>query len=115
MHKSSRRTAHWFAVVAVDQAGNALDEVTPETATPVDIVAPENPGSLTIQPFENRLILYFSPSTDSGGDLSGYRIYLDDSTEGSALSADAVSFEKIGLSPATAYDFRLTARDTDGN
>ncbi|MEH0019208.1 MAG: right-handed parallel beta-helix repeat-containing protein [Desulfobacter sp.] len=111
----ARRTVHWFAVVAVDHTGNALETVTPASAEPVDVVAPENPTGLGIQSFTDRLVLNFTSSTDSHGDLAGYRVYLDGSSQHTPLAPDAVVFEKTGLSLATACDFKLTAVDTDGN
>ena len=110
-----RNTPYWFAVIAVDTAGNAMDEATPATTTPVDVIAPENPASLTVQPFETSIILGFTPSQNSHNDLAGHRLYLDDSTTPTSIPVDATQYEQTNLTSATAYTFKLTAVDADGN
>ena len=52
----TKGTTYWFAVVAVDVMGNALNTVTPVTCVPTDIVPPEDVTNLNVQSFENKLI-----------------------------------------------------------
>ncbi|MFH0725596.1 MAG: right-handed parallel beta-helix repeat-containing protein, partial [Pseudomonadota bacterium] len=111
----SRHTTYWFAVAAVDQGGKMTDAVTSISAAPVDIIAPENVSHITAQCFDDRLILNWTHSVNTGGDLSGYKIYFEEETEGAPVPADQRSFEKTGLTAATGYQFKVTAVDTDGN
>ena len=110
-----RNTQYWFAVIACDQAGNARDTAAPAQTTPVDIIAPENPSDLSIQSFNDHLALSFTASSNSHGDLAGYRVYLNGGTQATFLSPDATGYHKTGLTPATRYTFKLTAVDEDGN
>jgi RHS repeat-associated protein len=111
----TRGTTYWFAVVAVDQSGNFLTNVTPVQALPVDREAPENVTGLSVVSYENKLLLIWQPSVNSDGDLAGYRLYIDGVAEANGISAGATQFEKTGLQPATGYAFRLTCLDADGN
>ncbi len=108
-------TRYFFAVVAEDTKGNALNSVTPVTATPLDTVAPENPSNLTIECFDDRLIFSWTHSLDSYGDLAGYTIYFSGDVQGINFLPTTSVFDKPGLSPATGYDFKITAYDSDGN
>ena len=111
----TRNTPYFFAVVAVDDAGNALETVTPVTATPNDTLAPENATGLYVQCFENKLVLNWQHSTDTDGDLLKYKVYVNGEPEGLDLVASENRFEKTGLTLATAYDFKITSIDADEN
>ena len=111
----TRLTPYFFAVVAVDNSGNFLEDVTPVSATPNDIVPPENVTNLWADCFATGLILYFQHSADSGNDLAGYKVYFNGDTTGEAIAATQNSLEKSDLAPATAYDFKVTSIDVDGN
>ncbi len=111
----TRGTAYWFAVVAVDVSGNFLRDVAPVSAVPLDVEAPEDATVLNVTCFEDRLILSWQASANTGGDLAGYRIKVGGVAEGGDIPADALTYEKTGLSPASAYEFTLTAFDADGN
>ncbi|HSM75334.1 MAG TPA: Ig-like domain-containing protein, partial [Desulfobacterales bacterium] len=106
---------YWFAVVAVDRLGNALTAVSPVSAAPSDGVAPEDVVGLAVSAYDDRLGFTWQPSADSAGDLAGYRVFFNAAPEGGVLSADQTAFEIGGLSPATAYPFRICALDHDGN
>jgi|GEM_PF-2351211 len=111
----SRDTTYYFAVVAVDLAGNFLTAVTPVTGTPVDIVPPEDVTGLDVQRTETDLIFSWAPSADSYGDLAGYSVYFDGDTTGETLDPAVNTYAKTSLTPATAYPIRVTAVDNDGN
>ena len=108
-------TRYFFAVVAEDTKGNALNSITPVTATPLDKVAPENPTNLNIDCFNERLIFSWTHSIDSYGDLEGYRVYFSGDVQGINLATTVSVFDKPGLSPATGYPFKITSYDADGN
>ncbi|BBO91770.1 hypothetical protein DSCOOX_49500 [Desulfosarcina ovata subsp. ovata] len=101
----------WFTVVAVDKMGNLNTAVTPVSATLEDIQAPENVTGLTVDAQADSLTFSWTASTDSVGDLAGYRVYLDDATEYAALAADQLSHSLTGLAAAEAHTFRITAID----
>ena len=106
---------YWFAVVAVDRLGNALSAVSPVSAAPSDVLAPEDVAGLAVNAHDDRLRFTWQPSADSAGDLAGYRVFFNAAAEGEALSAEQTAFEIGGLNPATAYPFRICAVDHDGN
>ncbi|MFY9943505.1 MAG: fibronectin type III domain-containing protein, partial [Desulfobacterales bacterium] len=70
---------------------------------------------LAVSAHDDRLHFTWQPSADSAGDLAGYRVFFNSAAEGDALSAEQNAFEVSGLSPATAYPFRICALDHDGN
>jgi RHS repeat-associated protein len=109
----TKGTAYWFAVVAVDVMGNALDLVTSLSGVPVDTVPPANVTSLQVACYEDRLV--FSWTEPEDGDFAGYRIYFNNAAEGIALASGVTAYEGTSLSPATAYPFRITTNDQDGN
>ncbi|MCP4570401.1 MAG: fibronectin type III domain-containing protein, partial [FCB group bacterium] len=115
IHNLERGVAFWFAVAAVDAAGNVANTVDAIPGTPVDATPPEDPEDLTVQSFEDRLIFNWSPSADSDGDLAGYKVYFNNDETGVSIPADPNSYEAAGLNPASEYPVRITAVDNDGN
>jgi len=104
---------YYFAVVAVDVNGNLNTSVTPVTATLSDVAPPEDITKLQAQSFTDKLLLSWTHSANSAGDLSGYKVY-QDTTLVDTLAATTNTFELTGLSAATAYPIKVTAFDTDG-
>jgi RHS repeat-associated protein len=104
---------YYFAVVAIDVNGNLNTSVTPVTATLSDVVPPEDITKLQAQSFVDKLLLSWTHSANSAGDLSGYKVY-QDTTLVDTLAATTNTFELTGLSAATAYPIKVTAFDTDG-
>lgn len=111
----TKGTTYWFAVVAVDLMGNALSAVTPVSAVPPDTIPPHNVTNLQVTCYENRLVFSWTVAADPDGDLAGYRVYFNNAPDGLSLNPDVTSHEQTGLSPATAYPFKVTAYDQDGN
>ena len=61
-------TIYFFAVVAVDYAGNADSTITgdPVSGSPVDVVAPEDVTDFKVlERYSDRLVLNWRPSADS--------------------------------------------------
>lgn len=110
-----RDTTYYFAVVAHDEAGNVLTNVTPVAVTTRDAVAPENPGALSFLCTRSNLTVRWVASLDSAGDLSGYKIYKDNATPGVSVGSGVTEYLWTGLPPATGYQFRVTALDASGN
>ncbi len=106
-------TIYYFAVVAVDRAGNAQSEVTPIAVAPVDTAAPSNVTNVQVESHADRLL--FSWAHSPAGDLGGYRVYFDGAAEALVLAVDQASYEAAGLDPASVHTFRITAVDTQGN
>jgi len=111
----TRGQTYWFAVVVVDHVGNALTAVTPVSGVPTDILPPEDVSNLRIQCFSESLRFMWDHSADSSQDLAGYFVYFNGAQSGVSLSPTMDSFEQDALSPASAYDFRVTAFDQSGN
>ncbi|MBW0149235.1 Ig-like domain-containing protein [Marinobacter arenosus] len=111
-----------LAVVAQDQAGLRLNEVTSVALTPVDVIAPEDVSSLEVSSTATSLKLRWAPV--SADDLAGYRVYIDKqgTVESQDLPADSVTlvdggveFLIEGLEPAASSPVRVTTYDQDGN
>ena len=109
----TRETTYFFAVLAVDLAGNVLTTVTPVVGVFTDTIAPEEVTNLKLSSFENRLVFAWDHSADSADDLVSYRIYFNGAATGTTLDSGLNTFEQTNLSPATAYPFRITAFDND--
>ena len=109
----TRNTTYFFAVVAVDLAGNALTSATPVVGVFTDTMAPEEVTNLRVQSFANRLVFAWDHSADSAEDLASYRVYFNGDATGTTLDSGLNSFEQTDLSPATAYPFRITTYDND--
>ncbi|MCJ8503060.1 fibronectin type III domain-containing protein [Desulfatitalea alkaliphila] len=107
-------TPYWFAVVAVDLAGQFTPAVTAVTATPFDRLAPGEVRQLAVASHADRLVFSWQPPDSPQSTLAGYRVYFDD-TAAEALPADAVHYERTGLAPSGAYPFRITGVSAQGN
>ncbi len=106
-----------FAVVAVDQAGLALDVATSTATVPKDIVAPEDASALSVRSSATSLQLSWQPSANTAGDLAGYAVYVGGSDpQRIALPSDADLFYELSdLAQGSATPLRLVAVDQDGN
>nr|WP_320192686.1 right-handed parallel beta-helix repeat-containing protein [uncultured Desulfobacter sp.] len=111
----TKGSTYYFAVIAVDTKGNALSSVTPVTAVPTDIVAPEDITDLAVQCGSTELTFSFTPSADTYGDLAGYKVYFNGDTDGTTLAETETTYTATGLSSATSYPVTIKAVDEDGN
>jgi RHS repeat-associated protein len=109
----TKGTTYWFAVVAVDVMGNALDTVTSLSGVPVDTVPPANVTNLQVACYEDRLV--FSWTEPEDWDFAGYKIYFNSAPKGIVAASGLTSHQETSLTPATAYPFRITTTDRDGN
>ena len=82
-----------------------VDETTP----------PEEITNLHIDSFEDSVILQWSSSPDTDGDLVEYRLYFNNATTPVVLSKETISYEVTDLTPASAYPVRITAVDGNDN
>ena len=109
----SSGTKYNFTVRAKDAAGNISGDSNTATITTVapDTQAPVAPSLTASNATETTVDLSWSGATDNVG-VTGYDVYQD----GSLLtSTSATSYQAIGLSSATTYNFTVRAKDTAGN
>ncbi|MFO7716585.1 fibronectin type III domain-containing protein, partial [Desulfosarcina sp.] len=108
--------------VTVD-SGNAISEINEDNNTlSADLPAisdynpPENISGLALTDSRKTSLTFaWSHSVNTIGDLAGYKLYFNGATEAELLPAAQSSMQKAGLSPASAYDIRITAYDHAGN
>jgi len=109
-------TAYNYAVLAVDNAGNASMSASASGTTPacVDGTAPSAPTGLTVAAAScSQINLSWAASTDTGGSgLSGYYIYRG----GVFLKQVAgTSTSDASLAASTSYSYAVSAVDNAGN
>ncbi|MFH1613961.1 MAG: CARDB domain-containing protein, partial [Planctomycetota bacterium] len=109
----TKGNTYYFAVVAVDLMGNALNSVTSVSGVPSDIFPPPDVTNLSVQSFETGLIFTWTHS--AGSDLAGYKVYFDNDTQGVLLPATQNTYEKTGLNSSTGYPCKVSAIDEDEN
>jgi len=105
--------------VATDNAGatgtSALANITVNPVTTPDTTAPSVPAGLSAPSVTSSSVtLTWTASTDNAGGsgIAGYDVYRNGSLVGSPTS---VGYTDSGLSAATAYNYRVRARDNAGN
>jgi chitodextrinase len=108
-------TSYRYRSVAYDAAGNtspASNEVSATTLPAADTKRPTVPsGVKAVVASSYGIDLSWTPSTDNVG-VTGYRIYRNGSL---ITTAATVSYGDGGLSPATAYTYKISAFDAAGN
>ncbi|HEB85795.1 MAG TPA: hypothetical protein ENI68_02095, partial [Gammaproteobacteria bacterium] len=108
-----RGQQYYFAVVATDTFGNANLTVTTVSVATADTQAPEEVTNLNVNAAADSLIIQWTASADSKGDLAGYRVYFNG---GSATDVSlATSYTINTLTAATAYPIRVTTYDNEDN
>ena len=99
-----------------DSANLDWESVTVTSGTAAtDTTAPTTPSGLAVSgtPTSSSVALAWSASTDAVG-VTGYEVFQGSGTTPVATST-GTSATVSGLSPATAYTFRVKARDAAGN
>ena len=81
----------------------------------VFLTPPEDVTNMRVNSFDDRVVLHWTHSADTAGDLAGYRVYFNDSPTITSLDAALNTFEVTGLAPASMYPVRVTSVDDDGN
>ncbi|WP_394327626.1 discoidin domain-containing protein [Paenibacillus macquariensis] len=111
-------TAYSYKVKAVDAAGNlsansntATATTTATTPTP-DTQAPTAPSNLTTTVISsNQINLNWTASTDNVG-VVGYQVFRGSTQVGTPTGT---TFNDTGLTPSTAYSYKVKAIDAAGN
>jgi chitodextrinase len=117
----SANTAYTYRVQARDAAGNVSGAAAASATTPAaaDTTAPSQPANLTASAqSSSQIALAWTASTDNVG-VAGYRI---ERCQGAACTnfaevatTTSPSYNDSSLSAATAYSYRVIARDAAGN
>ena len=108
-------TSFVYTVQALDAAGNASAQSPQASATTpaaLDTIPPSTPTNLAGSAVSaTQINLSWSPSTDNDG-VAGYRLYRNGAV---AITLASNTYQDSGLSPATAYTYRVDAVDATGN
>jgi chitodextrinase len=111
-------TAYSYRVAAYDAAGNvsaqssALTVTTAPTSPPADTSPPSSPTALQSSSVTSTsLTLSWQASTDNTA-VTGYRIFRNGTQ---VATTSATTLNQTGLTPSTAYSFRVAAHDAAGN
>lgn len=112
-------TTYRYEVAAHDAAGNTsarssppVSATTPAASGGGDTTPPAVPTDLTASANSSSQIqLSWTASTDNVG-VAGYNVYRDDAKVGTATVA---GYTDTGLSPSTAYAYKVAAFDAAGN
>lgn len=106
-------TAYYFALVALDAAGNTATAAT-ASATPADSAPPAAPAGVKAGVGDSRVVLTWTGNTEP--DLAGYRVYRDGSTTPvNAALLTGSAFTDSSLTNGTSYSYVVTAVDSAGN
>jgi len=109
----AQNTSYAYTLKAVDEAGNVSDFTPAVTVkTLLDNVAPTAPANLRLTDANpTNVTLAWDAATDNFG-VTGYVVYRGATEVG---STPGTSFRVTGLSPLTALQFTVQARDQVGN
>ncbi len=109
---------YYFAVVPVDASGNSDPSVHAVAAVPEDVAAPEDISNLAANAWHdgssNVVVLSWTPSVNSKGDLADQVLYFDAGAgydAGTSLGSAAVTYTKTGLADSVWYKFKITTKD----
>lgn len=110
-------TTYWFAVTALDEAGNSSERSAPVDAALADDTAPAVPQNLSARPQDGAADLSWDAVADA--DLAGYQVYVATGPDGPwAEHGDRVTGTSAtvgGLTNGTEYWFSVAAVDARGN
>lgn len=110
-------TRYYFVIRAVDTHANQSD-LSAEASEVIDTIPPVSPTGLAATPGDSSVDLTWTPSPEP--DLAGYNAWFKLSsdtawTKANATLLVAASFTVTGLTNGSAYDFAVSAVDTEPN
>lgn len=119
----ARNTTYFYAVVARDNAGLALSNVTSVALAPVDATAPSNPNSASFLCGRTNLTVVWVAPGNADGDLAGFRVYVTNETSGALVpyvpvdppATSVHQYARGGFTNSSRYRFRITSFDETGN
>ncbi|UYM04017.1 choice-of-anchor D domain-containing protein [Solicola gregarius] len=116
-------TTYYYAVVTVDQAGNASPSSEIASATPTDTTAPGAPAGLAATGGDGLVELAWDASADS--DVTGYRVYRGDTADvatgvgATPISGDTplatLAYTDTDVDNDSTYFYVVVAVDGHGN
>ena len=100
-------TTYVFTVTAVGEDGDESSPSEPASVTTPDFTPPTVPENVDATAVgTGRIDLVWSPSSDGESGISGYRVFRD----GDEIAVSvATEFQDGGLTPATTYEYRVSA------
>ena len=104
-------TRYYYAVSALDAAGNEGPKSPEASAVSADNLAPAVPSGLSATPGTAQVALSWNANTEP--DLAGYDV-LRDGVKVNTTRLTATSYTDTGLADGT-YSYRIVAIDTHGN
>ena len=109
-------TAYTYRVTALDAVGHESPASNSVSVTTVDGTKPTAPTNLTASAVagQNKVNLAWSAATDNTG-VTGYTVYRDDLATPLATLGPALTYTDTTVVSSTAYTYRVTALDADGN
>ena len=110
-----RSVTNFYAVVPVDAGGLFHTNVISVGVAPRDTIPPNNPADITFDCSATDLSLSWRPVSDPHFDLAGCRIYMPEDSLIGIVPPEQNFFQVSGLNPASAYDFKVSSVDNDGN
>ena len=105
-------TRYYYAVAALDAAGNEGAKSPEASAVALDNTPPAVPSGLAAVGGTEQVDLSWSANSEA--DLAGYNLYRN-GVKVNTTPITATTYVDTGLVDGTTYTYRLSAVDTDGN
>ena len=105
-------TRYYYAVSALDAAGNEGSKSPEASAVSADNAPPAAPTGLSAAPGAGSITLTWNANSET--DLLGYNVYYN-GIRHNALPVTATTYTHFGLVASTVYSYRITAVDIAGD
>jgi len=106
-----------FKITCIDSSLNENEGIVVQS-TPVDTNPPENITALSAVPGNTNVVLSWTASINSEGDLANYKLYIDSGAgfgQAQILSLNPTTFTVNGLTNGQLYRFKIASLDTSNN
>jgi fibronectin type 3 domain-containing protein len=112
-------TTYYYKVAAYDPSNNLSAQSSSVSATTTSAPVPTVPSGLAMSTATTTGIsLTWTASTESGGSVSGYKVYRSPTSTGTYAqvgTSTSTSFTDSGLTASTTYYYEVSAYDPSGN